>query len=418
MKQNTKDSKDAVLFISYFQGVRGCCPAEWADDKVDAMTKLGKEVILVSSLMSQKYHGKEVKHYRVPSLSWTDIKIEYNQLKADKQAIPYFKLLMALPFVFTVGVLLDLLQKILTAGLGGGKWSWTVTSFFVSAPLKLFYRCKTTFTTGGPASAHLAGLFIKLFLRGRLICELQDPLSGKDIGRTANSGRMLRLLEQYIAKISDKMVFVTKSAAIEVQERYPNNSDKIVAIYPGSRPFELPSNAESSNTLELIHLGTLYSSRNLYSLIQAIDELIEESKIKKNAIKITNLGDIYGDMREHHLSREYIEQRSIMPRKDAVAFAASKNISLLVQHADNRSQTTIPYKTYDYLNIKNPILGLTNSNELSSLLRENGHTAVDMNDIQAIKEVILDLSTNYQYYLKKSQDLTIDIVVQTEEILK
>jgi nucleoid DNA-binding protein len=176
-------------------------------------------------------------------------------------------------------------------------------------------------------------------------------------------------------------------------------------------------NRGEGEALELIHLGTLYSSRNMYSLIQAIDELIEESKLDKHSVKITNLGDIYGEMKEHHLARYYVKQKDILPRAEAVSFAASKHISLLVQHADNRSQTTIPYKTYDYMNIKNPILGLTNSKELSCLLHEHGHIAVDINDIEAIKEAILDLVNNYDVFLKKSQEIKIDIVAQTKEIL-
>lgn len=419
MENKTEDNESPILFISYFQGVKGCCPAEWADDKVDAMTKLGKRVILISSLMSKKYEAKGVTHYRIPSLSWTDVKLEYNQLKSDNQSVPYFKLLLTLPFVLTVGVLLELVQKAIISGLGGGKWSWTLPSLAVSAPIKVLYRCKTIFTTGGPASAHLTGLILRLGLGGRLICELQDPLSGKDIGRTVNSARLSRLLEQHIVKISDKAVFVTKSAAREVQARYPKYSSKIVAIYPGSKSFETSScvNTTPGKVIELIHLGTLYSSRNMYSLIKAIDELIEESKLDSHSVKITNLGDIYGEMREHHLARQYVEQKDILPRAEAISFAASKHISLLVQHADNRSQTTIPYKTYDYINIKNPILGLTNSTELSCLLRDNGHMAVDINDIEAIKAVLLDLVNNYDVFLKNSQEIKIDIVAQTKEIL-
>ncbi|WP_114785921.1 hypothetical protein [Vibrio tetraodonis] len=419
MKKDTKNNKSPILFISYFQGVKGCCPAEWADDKIDAMNKLDREVILISSIISKKYDSQGVKHYRVPSLSWTDLKTEYYQLKADKQKIPYVKLLVALPFVFTVGIFLDILQKMLTSGLGGSKLSWVLSSLFVSTPLKLFYRCKTTFTTGGPVSAHITGLLVKILLRGRLICELQDPLCGEEIGRTPNSARMLGLLEKYIVKISDKVVFVTKQAAAESQNRYPSHMEKIVAIYPGSKKFKLePRHRDNGDKIELIHLGTLYSSRNLYSLIQAIDELIEEAKIDKNLIKITNLGDIYGEMKEHHLSRNYIEQLPILPREEAVAFAATKDISLLVQHNDERSQATIPYKTYDYINIKNPILGLTNSLELSSLLRDNGHVSADIENVKEIKAIIISLANGYEYSFKESKNVSIDIITQTDEMLR
>ena len=39
--------------------------------------------------------------------------------------------------------------------------------------------------------------------------------------------------------------------------------------------------------------------------------------------------------------------------------AMDSDILLLVQHTDDRSALTIPFKVYDYLNTENLILGLT-----------------------------------------------------------
>ncbi|ENM5906525.1 TPA: hypothetical protein AB5B17_002876 [Vibrio mimicus] len=414
MKEN-----NPLLFISYFYGVMGCCPAEWADDKIEALKQLDRKVILVSSLMCKKCETSGVKHYRVPSLSWYDVKIEVNHLRNVGMPIPYLKLMLTLPFILTIGLALDLLQKALTSGLGGGKWSWAVSSFACSLPLKLAYRCKETFTTGGPASAHFTGFLLKFLTGGRLICELQDPLTGKDIGRNKNSRSLLGKIEHLLAKYADKLVFVTKSAAKEAKKNNLRFADKITAIYPGSRRFKAEKHAESKSEapLEIIHLGTLYTTRNLYTLIDAIDQLIDEGKIDENTIKIVNLGDIYGEMREHHLKRAYVSQLPIKPRQEAIKFASSKKISLLVQHADDRSQTTIPYKTYDYMNIGNPILGLTNSDELSDLLKSNGHLSVDIRDVDAIKEQICELVGDYQQFSAKAKEISIDINKQTAEML-
>lgn len=350
------NNNEKILMITYFYGTKGCCPAEWADDKLDAMCKMDKNTILLTSLFSKKNTQNGVKHYRVQSLSIQDIKHELHELKIENMSVPYFKFIFWFPFIITIGWGLDLVQKIFTSGNGGGKWSWTIPASIVGLYLALRYNCKTIFTTGGPAGAHLAGVFINKLTGKKLICELQDPLTGKDIGRTANSAKMLAKVEEMIMRNADKVVFVTKNAAEFAKSKYEGFKAQIVAIYPGSKYFtssDKNKNEESLQKLRLIHLGTLYSTRNLNTLIQAIDELIGEEQLKENQIEILNLGEIYGEIKEHHLSRNYVKQEGIKPREEAVKIASSFDVSLLIQHSDSRSEATIPYKTYDYINIGN-----------------------------------------------------------------
>ena len=69
--------------------------------------------------------------------------------------------------------------------------------------------------------------------------------------------------------------------------------------------------------------------------------------------------------------------------------ALSYDLLLLVQHTDNRSKLTIPYKTWDYLNLQKPILALLNNNELKTLLDELGHYTCNVNDVDSIVDAIL-----------------------------
>tara|TARA_R110001583_G_scaffold111063_2_gene260136 strand:+ start:13638 stop:14894 length:1257 start_codon:yes stop_codon:yes gene_type:complete len=408
---------DKILLISYFYGTKGCCPAEWADDKVDAISKIGNEVILLTSVSSKKNESEGIIHYRIPSLSIQDLKHELAELKKEKMDIPYMQFFVFMPFVITLGYLLDLLQKFITSGNGGGKWSWAFPASVCALYLAIRYNCRTIFTTGGPASAHLAGVFVSLLTRKKLVCELQDPLSGKDIGRTANSSKLLSSVEKIIMKAANKVVFVTKNAAAHAKNKYKYMKTEIVAIYPGSKFFSKSENNILPEKLTMIHLGTLYSTRNFNTLIQAIDELIDERLIDKNQIEILNLGEIYGEIKEHHLLRSYIKQESIKPREEAIYIASTYMVSLLIQHSDSRSEATIPYKTYDYINIGNPILALTNSDELSCLLIESGHISVDVDNVDLIKETILSLSKRYIEFKNHVKPLAIDIVEQTNKIL-
>lgn len=412
-------SNEKILMITYFYGTKGCCPAEWADDKVDAMCKMDKNTILLTSIFSKKNTQSGVKHYRIPSLSIQDLRHEIHEIELENMPMPYIKLILWFPFIITLGWGLDMAQKIFTSGNGGGKWSWTFPASVAALFLALFHNCKKIFTTGGPASAHLAGVFVSKLTGKVLVCELQDPLTGKDIGRTANSAKMLGRVEEIIMKNTNKVVFVTKSAADYAKSKYHDVKAEIVSIYPGSKFFTKSKSSENSSTkLRMIHLGTLYSTRNLNTLIQAIDELIFEGKISKDQIEILNLGEIYGEIKEHHLSKSYIKQEGIKPREEAINIASKFMVSLLVQHADSRSEATIPYKTYDYINIGNPILALTNSEELSKLLADNGHISVDVNNMSAIKRILLHIFNDYENIKNNIKPLAVDIIKQTESILK
>jgi len=414
----SENQNNRILMISYFYATQGCCPAEWADDKTNALSKIGKKTIVLSGMFSIKSCDKNVIHYRVPSLSVQDLRHELHELTVNNIKKPVLSLILLFPFIVTIGLGLDLLQRFLISGNGGGKWSWTFPASVCALYLALRYRVDLIFTTGGPAGAHLTGVFVKLFTRTRLVCELQDPLTGKDIGRTSRSALFLGYVEKIMLSHANKVVYVTYDAASYVHNKYQNIKADVVGIYPGSKNFNVKTQIINKGKLTIIHLGTLYSTRNLYTLIEAIDSLIKEKKITEDDIEILNLGEIYGELKEHHLSRSYIRYEPIKPREEAIKVASGYMVSLLVQHTDHRSNTTIPYKTYDYLNISNPILALTNSVEMTDLMLESGHIAVDINDIKEIKKSLLRLIVHYDSCKEAVKLTTIDIVNQTREIIK
>lgn len=410
-------SKDKLLIITYFSGIDGCCPAEWADDKVDSYLKNGKSLILISSVCSRKVGGADILHYRVPSLSFADWKTERSELKTQGSDIP-ISMYMLLPLVLTVGALLDYIQKIKTDGIGGGKWSWALPASVCALYILLRHRCSMILTTGGPASAHLAGVVCKWFSRKRVVAELQDPLCGDEIGRNATSSSLLAKVERVMARYLDKIVYVTEEAAKEARLRLKANN--IGWLYPGAKLFELAETGTTNNedVLTMVHLGTLYSTRNFDSLIQAVELLIERGLLSSDDIRIVNMGEIYGDYKEYYLSKSYVSQEGIVPRQVAVKKASTFDVCLLIQHTDDRSRLTIPYKTYDYLNIGNQILGLTNNIELDGLLRSYGHSSCPIVNVEDIAQAILELRNKKREEVKPTDGDRLCSVEQAEKLIQ
>lgn len=403
-----------ILVISYFAGLPGACQSEWLDDKIDSLVKAGNDIVLVSTICAFKDKKESILHSRWPSISIKDYLDELSRMRQNKMACRPLDLLI-IPFVLTFGALSDLLLLILTRGIGEGRWSWIITGTLGSLFMGVRFRPDLILTTGGPASAHIAGLITAKILNVPLIVEFQDPLSGEDIGRNYQSRSWLYKVEKLMVRYSSKTVYVTRGAAFFARSQF--NSKKIVAIYPGAKNFDIQPKKRKKNykgKFRIVHLGSLYSTRNFKSITSSIDSLIATNKIKEDSIELINLGHVSKDISQEILSKPYVKILPLMNRVDALNFAAKCDLLLLIQNNDERSKVTIPYKTYDYLNLNVMILALVKSDELALLLTTYGRLAVDLDDDKKIKQLLIQVLKQKSYGNSKG---FIDPVINVKELI-
>jgi hypothetical protein len=301
---------------------------------------------------------------------------------------------------------------------GEGRWSWFLSSTIASILFRNSKKYEFIFTTGGPASAHLTGLFLAKLLGKKVICEFQDPLSGKDIGRNFLSQVGLKFFERFIINFSDCTIYCTENAMIEARVKYIKHTKKIYFVYPGSNIVDtITSNpiktlAVETNILpkkiNITYLGSLYQTRNLDTLMQAIDELISEGKPISTLLEINLYGNINSDIKNRILNFKHkvIRIHGLVDRDSAMNMAHSADVLLLIQNTDDRSIVTIPFKTYDYLHTGKLIFGLIYRNdELEKMLFSHGHLVCQANDVNIIKHHILNLTEDLLQYtsnIKKS----------------
>ena len=404
-----------VLILSYYACMPGACQAEWLDDKIDSLLKGGYEVALVSAICSRRHVSKTIHHWRVPSISYTDFKDELLRIKLDGARVQ-LRTLMIYPLVLTFGILFDASQYLLTKGVGEGRWSWTLPSTFSSLILALKFKPDIILTTGGPASAHLAGIAVSKLTGSPVVIELQDPLSGSDIGRNEQARGWLYRVERFIVATADKTVYVTKAAAVFAVNQF--HSSKIHCVYPGAKNFSIiPSQLKSCSNgkFRLVHLGSLYATRNFRAIIDAIDILIDSGKLSEKEVELINMGHVAKEISEEILMKSYVKILPPVPREDALQFAADCDVTLLIQNTDERSKVTIPYKTYDYLNLGNSLLALLNSDELTELLAKYGHVAVPLSDTFAITQELEKMLARRSVIQKPN--LLMDAVAQACHLL-
>lgn len=385
-------NKHQLLFISFFTGIRGNCPAEWADDKINVLEEESRETLVLTGMGSHVTNRPGIRYIRVPSLSWNDYKEELNELKVGGEIVP-LSMHLFLPFAFIFGSVIDYVLRKLTKGVSGGRWSWIITALPLAIWLKLRYRVNDVFCTGGPTSAHIVGGVIVFLTGGRLFCEFQDPLLGATMSRSSITRSASACIEAWLVKHSTRAVYVTKEAARLARERNPLHTEHIVGVYPGARKFVPPASAKErakAEVFEFLHLGTLYGSRNLDLFFNALDALHDEGFELARSVRVINLGAVYCDKAPEYLARLDFQSLDALDRINALRRAREASCLMLVQHTDERSRETIPYKTYDYLNLNLPIFGLLNNTELRALIETNGGYAAQADDLEIIKATLRD----------------------------
>lgn len=366
-----------IFFISYYYNLPGACQAEWASDRVDALNSLGHDVTVLTSFVSSKSNNKE-KIIRIPSAGFKDARDEFSYY--SQQNKPNFLEKCIFLFFTLVGLPFDLIIVLLTRKVGEGRWMWAITAILRALFSPELYKSDYIISTGGPASSHLAAIVLSKILQKKSMIELQDPMSGEGIGRDGSRG-LLKKMEHFLLKHSSISVFVTRTAAMEASMKYKINN--IDYIYPGAPSYNFSlKTKEKFDAIRMVHMGSLYGTRNLKNLIYAIQNLEDHQREK---FSISNIGHVDADIVNQESYGIKIDFLPHTTRDKAMKQAIKFDIMLLIQNTDGRSAATIPFKTYDYLQIGMPILALLNCNEeLKEMLQSNGHIVADINSIDDI----------------------------------
>ena len=137
-----------------------------------------------------------------------------------------------------------------------------------------------------------------------------------------------------------------------------------------------------------------------------LQKAVDESEAQKNKAE-----ELLLVSKQHFRNAEKKEKEQNV----ALQKALEADILLIVQHADRRSITTMPFKTYDYLNTGKLVLGLVyRNNEIEELLVNHGHIVCQVDNIKYIKEKLQFIYTNF-YNLNNSirkSNLTPELAVE------
>jgi hypothetical protein len=404
--------------MSYWSDQEPNVCAEWTSDKISAFRKLGHRVILITSPSSTLIDSANLEVRRVRT------RLSLQTWIAEADAMPRDNLSRGpkAPFVTkTLGRALDSIFKKLAGNESHGKWFW---SFSAAIELLKVARQKDldlTFVTGGPSGAHFGAWMAHRFITSPLVLEFQDPFIGSQFVASNRAFAVLDKVENAFVKRADLVITTSKGSLKNLVEKYPEHSEKLRNIYPGGGQIviheEKGKPVGNSSPRRLVHLGTLYASRDFDFLIEALPQAVTGAKSIDN-YEILNLGYVEPELANRYENISNVKLLPGMPRKQALEFAGSLDGLLLIQHNDSRSDETVPFKIYDYLNSMSPIFALIRNPELEHLLEQDGCFVARLGDV---REKQIEAFSHYLNRIESARPIRrpqLTTAKQLEEVLR
>lgn len=265
-----------IIITSYYSTQNGSVMSELVMDLIKSLSDLGYQITLITSIVNPKIINKNLRIIRTASIAPSNF---WKELKKTNIKLKSLKFLLLIPIVLTIGAILELIERFFLRRLGDGGFSWFFLTTIVLLFAKIFSPKAKLFSTGGPLSSHISTLIVSKVLNCNAIYQFQDPLVGDNIGHNNRSRKYLLKLEKLIVDSKSKIVYITKQAQKKSQQRYPNN-DRIFGIYTSSYNYSIEhfQDLTDKKTINFLHLGTIYSTRNYDYLNAAIEKIMNNNR--------------------------------------------------------------------------------------------------------------------------------------------
>lgn len=276
------------------------------------------------------------------------------------------------------------------------------------------------YTTGGPATVHIAAARALEEIHIPWVAEIQDPLLFEGIdGPTYKPSKRdldhLYLAEECLKK-ADAVICLTETCAECYRARLKKAS--VHSIYPGSNVRCIPAKdlKRADRTLETVnvfHGGTLAGDRNLDVLLKAIhDAGLDEG------ISLTLAGYVDDGVRERIASVPFIRYLGVVSRDETARQIDRNDVCLVVQNRSSVSRYTLPSKFYEYTALSSPVLFLGYNNDE---VRRNSSTYnfyyCDQQDLSEVSGSLHQVVSDHRNG-RMRRPVNLDITLATDQFVK
>jgi glycosyltransferase involved in cell wall biosynthesis len=263
------------------------------------------------------------------------------------------------------------------------------------------YKPELIYATAPPFSTLITGWLVSKISGLPLVVDLRD-LWVDNPGRLIN-GRIKRKMDAWLEELclasAAAIITTTRTGADLLRRKYRKKIDLIYTIYNGydEKDFaNYPRSVqvkESSETLTISHVGSLYGDRNPVPFLLGLSTFLKRKSDERINLKVRFVGKVssFSDSFKEYERQGVLEVDEPVEHPEAIEIMARSTVLLLIMPYG--SQKVVYAKLFEYLASGRPILGiLPLDGEVAELLRRTGNTwIVDVNDVEGISRCLTDI---------------------------
>jgi glycosyltransferase involved in cell wall biosynthesis len=390
-----------ILVLSHAFNMDGRAASQTVTDKVPHLLRGGFKLLVVSAVTG----ARDTRFEHLQTLPWGPAGLHFDLRHLIRQrfqsGLVIRTLLLSVQAVLLIPFLLEKLLMRLES-----QTSWVFPAYFRSLSRVASGEVGLIYSTGGALSAHLAGLWLKRESGLPWVVEIHDPLIYDDWDKSTMFLMLSRWLEKRICAEADQVYWFTEGALAAARQRNPDLGNRGELLIPGNdRPDTAGMRYTPRETLQICHFGSLSRTRSLRYFLEGLriagdrnpallgdmrlciygSRLDEKSAKVMKALGLEGVVIEVGRLEANRDTGESGRQQVLRRMREADC--------LLLLHGEGSVTTEyIPSKTYEYLWMQRPILGLVNKNpQLFQLLRDLGHYAVGATSPIEVSKAIEDI---------------------------
>jgi len=302
--------------------------------------------------------------------------------------------------------------------LGGKRWAEklqgliAVPDFAVFAIPGLFLRARRiikrdgieiVFTSSPPPSIHLAGILLKLFSRVKWVADYRDPWTQNPYYRPVSGfhDQINHWLERKAHHFADGIVLINAGNQKRLVEKFGIPPEKTTVIPNGYDEQDFRDRDGfpprfSNGKFNLVYTGSFYRDYTPEPLFLALKKLFSERPDLRTRFHFHLAGPLEGmidqirKMAKESGVEENLEFHGNLDHRDSLRLIAQADLLLLFSWSGIGEEACVPAKTYEYLRVGKPILGILPRGDCADLIEKSGKGyAVTPREIDSLKALIL-----------------------------
>lgn len=282
------------------------------------------------------------------------------------------------------------------------------------------YNIKIIYTTSGPYSAHLLGMYLKrIFSQLKWIADFRDEWTTyPNVYCDPVKYNPLRLyfekrMEKKVCKSADKIIVVSDKMKKNMISNTGIEADKFSIISNGYDPsdfLDLKKLPRDNNKFVISYNGSFYGYQNPEIFFRSVRELIDDGVIDENKLLLQFIGNAeiiiksYTDLYNLHNVVNYL---GYLEHKASLNVLYSSDALLLLVGNSTNTDSVYTGKIFEYARIMKPVLALVPPNGLAAdfVRQTNIGIVAAIDEIREIKSSICKI---YRDYFTGSHDYEIN----------